>query len=122
LFRIPEEARQRRDARTLRSVLLLDRAPPLLTQAAARICLRQWGKLMRQYAENALTDTSDNVYFEAFDSAGELQMNDAMTAETTTEEISTEAQDFVEMGSVSEETKGSWAGDWPDGGGGKFGG
>jgi hypothetical protein len=48
-------------------------------------------------------------------------MNDAMTAETTKEESSTDAQEFVEMGSVSEETKGSWQGTWPDGGGGRFG-
>lgn len=75
---------------------------------------------MREYAQNALTDTSDTVYSLLFDSAGETVMNDAMTAEMTKEESSTEAQEFVEMGSVSEETKGGWIGDWPDGGGGRF--
>jgi hypothetical protein len=55
-----------------------------------------------------------------FDSAGELAMNDAMTAEKkTTEEVSTDAE-FVEMGSVSEETKGNWEGDWSDGGLGRW--
>src|SRR5688572_3856339 len=70
-------------------------------------------KLRRQYAENALTDTSDTVYSGAFDSAGELTMNDAMTAEIKTEESSKEALELVELGSVSEETKGGWIGDWP---------
>lgn len=48
-------------------------------------------------------------------------MNDAMTAaEMIKEENSTEAHEFVEMGSVSEETKGEWAGDWSDGGLGRW--
>jgi hypothetical protein len=44
--------------------------------------------------------------FELFDSAGELAMNDAMTAADVQEEHRMEAHDFVEMGKVSEETKG----------------
>jgi hypothetical protein len=50
-----------------------------------------------------------------FDSAGEQAMSDAMTAAKGTEEESTEAQDFVEMGSVSKETKGGLGGDIYDG-------
>ncbi len=42
-------------------------------------------------------------------------MNDATVAEMDVVE-STEASDFVEMGKVSEETKGNWDGDWDDGG------
>jgi len=37
-------------------------------------------------------------------------MNDAMTAAMGSEEKSTEAQDFVELGSVSEDTKGGLGG------------
>lgn len=47
-------------------------------------------------------------------------MKNAMTAETIKEETSTEAQEFVEMGSVSEETKGSWSGLFDDGWDGLF--
>lgn len=48
-------------------------------------------------------------------------MKNAMTAaETTNEEHSTEALEFVELGRVSEETKGSWPGVWDDGWDGKF--
>ncbi|MEJ1965943.1 MAG: hypothetical protein WDO56_32095 [Gammaproteobacteria bacterium] len=47
-------------------------------------------------------------------------MNDAMIAADTQEEHRTEAHDFVEMGKVSEETKGSLGGDWIDGGAGKW--
>jgi hypothetical protein len=42
-------------------------------------------------------------------------MNDAMTAAHGVEQESTEAQDFVEMGSVSTETKGGIGGDDYDG-------
>jgi len=42
-------------------------------------------------------------------------MNDAMTAAQGSEEQSTEAQDFVEMGSVSKDTKGGLFGDNYDG-------
>jgi hypothetical protein len=69
---------------------------------------------------NALTDTSDNVYFRLFDNAGEQAMNDAMIAADAQEEHRMEAHDFVEMGKVSEETKGSILGDWYDGGPGKW--
>jgi hypothetical protein len=47
-------------------------------------------------------------------------MNDAMTAEIKTEESSKEALELVELGSVTEETKGGWIGDWPDGSAGRF--
>jgi hypothetical protein len=50
-----------------------------------------------------------------FDSAGELAMNDAMIAAETQGEERTEAHDFVEMGKVSEETKGGFAGNSFDG-------
>lgn len=43
-------------------------------------------------------------------------MNDAMTAAMGSEEKSTEAQDFVELGSVSEDTKGGFWGSEYDGG------
>jgi hypothetical protein len=56
-----------------------------------------------------------------FDSAGEIAMNDAMTAAEAKEELRKDAQDFVEMGSVSEETKGSVFGNWYDGGVGWYG-
>ena len=47
-------------------------------------------------------------------------MNDAtIAAEVQTEECR-EAHDFVEMGAASEETKGSLAGDFLDGGLGRF--
>ncbi len=42
-------------------------------------------------------------------------MNDVMAAAQGTEEQSTEAQDFVEMGSVSKDTKGGMFGDYYDG-------
>ncbi len=42
-------------------------------------------------------------------------MNDAMTAANGTEEQSTEAQDYVELGTVSEDTRGSFAGEEYDG-------
>ena len=47
-------------------------------------------------------------------------MNDAMTAAEGSKEESREAQDFVEMGSVSEDTKGGIAGEVWDGGLGKW--
>jgi hypothetical protein len=47
-------------------------------------------------------------------------MNDAMTA-TEKEKSSKEAQEFVELGSVSEETKGTTYGEMYDGGIGWFG-
>jgi len=47
-------------------------------------------------------------------------MNDAMTAAEAKEELRKDAQDFVEMGSVSEETKGSLGGEEWDGGVGKW--
>lgn len=47
-------------------------------------------------------------------------MNDAMIAADVQEEHRMEAHDFVEMGKVSEETKGSLNGDWIDGGPGKW--
>ena len=48
-------------------------------------------------------------------------MNDVMTAAEGQEiKESTDAQDFVEMGSVSEETKGLPLGNWFDGGPGRF--
>ena len=48
-------------------------------------------------------------------------MNDVMTAPEGQEiEESTEAQDFVEIGSVSEETKGTPFGTYFDGGPGRF--
>jgi hypothetical protein len=50
----------------------------------------------------------------------EKEMNDVMTAAQGQVEESKEAQDFVEMGSVSEETKGSISGDTYDGGFGKM--
>jgi hypothetical protein len=55
-----------------------------------------------------------------FDNAGELAMNDAMTA-TKKEELSKEAHEFVELGSVSEETKGTHDGELYDGGLGWYG-
>jgi hypothetical protein len=48
--------------------------------------------------------------FDMFDSAGELAMNDAMIAAEVQGEERTEAHDFVEMGRVSEETKGGLTG------------
>ena len=47
-------------------------------------------------------------------------MSDAMIAADVQGEESKEAHDFVEMGNVSEETKGSLGGDFYDGGFGKF--
>jgi hypothetical protein len=47
-------------------------------------------------------------------------MNDAMIAADVQGEEGKEAHDFVEMGVVSEETKGSLSGDFYDGGLGKF--
>jgi hypothetical protein len=47
-------------------------------------------------------------------------MNDAMTA-TEKEKSSKEAQEFVELGSVSEETKGTHNGELFDGGFGWYG-
>lgn len=47
-------------------------------------------------------------------------MNDAMTAAEAKEELRKDAQDFVEMGKVSEETKGSFSGDWYNGGLGRY--
>ena len=47
-------------------------------------------------------------------------MNDVMIAADAKEESSKEAHDFVEMGKVSEETKGSLNGDFYDGGVGRF--
>ena len=47
-------------------------------------------------------------------------MNDAMIAAEAQGEERMEAQDFVELGDVSEETKGSLGGDFYDGGMGKF--
>ena len=47
-------------------------------------------------------------------------MNDAMTAANGLEEKSTDAQDFVELGSVSEDTKGTFGGSEFDGGFGWF--
>jgi hypothetical protein len=52
-----------------------------------------------------------------FDSAGELAMNDAMIAAERQAEESREAHDFVEMGTVSEETKGGGTGLFNDGAG-----
>ena len=77
-------------------------------------------KVARQSTQNALTDTSDTVYFVLFDSVGEQTMNDAMNAAQGQEESSTEAHDFVEMGKVTEETKGSLFGNFFDGGSGKW--
>ena len=48
-------------------------------------------------------------------------MNDVMTAAKESEEKSTEAQDFVELGSVSEDTKGTLWGVELDGGFGWYG-
>ena len=65
-----------------------------------------------------MTTTSDNVYsimFDSVDSAGEHEMNDAMIAADTQGEESREAHDFVEMGAVSEETKGGLTGNAFDG-------
>lgn len=53
--------------------------------------------------------------FDMFDSAGELAMNDAMIAAEVREEESREAHDFVEMGNVSDETKGGLGGTLYDG-------
>jgi hypothetical protein len=53
--------------------------------------------------------------FDVFDSAGELAMNDAMIAAEVNVEECKEAHDFVEMGSVSEETKGGIGGNIYDG-------
>ena len=47
-------------------------------------------------------------------------MNDAMTAAKESEEKSTDAQDFVELGSVSKDTKGTFWGAELDGGFGWF--
>ena len=47
-------------------------------------------------------------------------MNDAMIAAQEQEESSTDAHDFVEMGKVTEETKGSLLGNFFDGGSGKW--
>jgi hypothetical protein len=77
-------------------------------------------KGLRQSTQNALTDTSDTVYFVLFDSVGEQTMNDAMIAAQGQEESSTDAHDFVEMGKVTEETKGSLGGNFFDGGSGKW--
>ncbi len=46
--------------------------------------------------------------------------NDAMIAADVQGEERREAHDFVELGAVSEETKGSLGGDFYDGGLGKF--
>ena len=77
-------------------------------------------EVTRQSTQNALTDTSDTVYFVLFDNVGEKTMNDAMIAAQEQEESSTDAHDFVEMGKVTEETKGSPFGNLFDGGSGKW--
>jgi len=47
-------------------------------------------------------------------------MNDAMIAAEVQGEEGKEAHDFVEMGSVKEDTKGNLSGDYYDGGLGRF--
>ena len=47
-------------------------------------------------------------------------MNEVMNAAETQEEHGKEAHDFVEMGTVSGETKGSFSGDFMDGAQGRF--
>ena len=103
--------------RLVRAELLIP-SPPHHRISNARIIAH----LARQSAQNALTDVSDNVYSTGSIeiSVGEHAMNDAMTAAEGSKEESREAQDFVEMGSVSEGTKGGIQGDVWDGGIGKW--
>lgn len=108
---------------SLRAVIRICDCNHRVARDAHRRCadrLRRRPRITRHLTQNALPDTSDTVYFEGFDIDGELTMNDAMIAADTQEEHRTEAHDFVEMGKVSEETKGSLGGDWIDGGAGKW--
>jgi hypothetical protein len=74
--------------------------------SVARIICHDDGLVLHQTDENGLTDKSDTVYSTCSIVREKLAMNDAMIAAETQGEERTEAHDFVEMGSVSEETRG----------------
>ena len=61
------------------------------------------------------------VRLRMLDNAGDQEMSDAtIAADLLGEEQSREAHDFVELGRVSEETKGDFVGQFYDGGFGRF--
>ena len=85
-------------------------SPPLRGSSAMTT-----GTTSQETLRNSLTDLFDTVYSECSIVRGRTVMSDAMIAAETQGQESTEAHDFVEMGKVSEETKGNTWGSAFDG-------
>ena len=98
-------------ARFAGTELLVERSP----RAVARINRHDDGKLPHQIIAKRFDGYIRHRILGWFDSAGELAMNDATIAADVQAEESKEAHDFVEMGTVSEETRGGVTGNFFDG-------
>jgi hypothetical protein len=87
----------------------------VLALSVARINRHDDGKVPHQTIAKRFDGYIRHRILRRFGSAGELVMNDAMIAAEVQGEESKEAHDFVEMGKVSEETKGGIGGAFYDG-------